>query len=241
MADSNSPGGNVSAVSDDPTTSFEMDPTVVVIRRTADLDANKDDGQLYYENNKELNYVIIVKNNGPSTAVNVIVRDPMPSGISQMSWQSTQNTSGTGNLNDLIPLFKVGESVIYHVKLHVPESFKGDLINIVEMEGELNDDPVPVCTRCVDIDWQTVFIPKGISPNGDGLNDFLDLSNFHVASLKIYNRYGKEVYSRAPYSNEWYGQSNNSDILPDGTYFYHIIIDGGFEYSGYIQLVHEIK
>ncbi|MEI2419951.1 gliding motility-associated C-terminal domain-containing protein, partial [Arthrospira platensis SPKY2] len=36
-------------------------------------------------------------------------------------------------------------------------------------------------------------IPKGISPNGDGLNDSLDLSNFDVKRLSIFNRYGRKV------------------------------------------------
>lgn len=241
LANSSTPVGDVGTVSDDPDTPFINDPTIVKIERTADLDGNKDDGVLYYENEKDLNYVIVVKNNGPSSAVDVIVSDPMPAGITEMSWQSSRSTSGTGNLYDVIPLLKVGETVTYNVKLTVPKSFKGDLVNIVDISSESNEDPVPNCTACVDIDRQTVVIPKGISPNGDGLNDFLDLKAFHVAKITIHNRYGKEVYSRSPYSQEWNGQNSNGDPLPDGTYFYHIIVDGGFIYTGYIQLTREVK
>jgi len=66
------------------------------------------------------------------------------------------------------------------------------------------------------------MIQKGISPSNDGLNDFFDLEAFNVTQLKIFNRYGTNVYSKANYQNEWYGQSDNGDELPDGTYYYAI-------------------
>ncbi|WP_445455436.1 lectin-like domain-containing protein [Flavobacterium sp. HNIBRBA15423] len=65
-------------------------------------------------------------------------------------------------------------------------------------------------------------IQKGISPNTDGLNDTFDLSGFNVSKLEIFNRYGKEVYTKSGYENEWFGQTNNGDELPDGTYYYVI-------------------
>lgn len=66
------------------------------------------------------------------------------------------------------------------------------------------------------------FIPKGISPNGDGKNDVFDLSLHEVAKLEVFNRYGLEVFSKAQYVAEWYGQSNDGNKLPDGTYYYYI-------------------
>jgi gliding motility-associated-like protein len=66
------------------------------------------------------------------------------------------------------------------------------------------------------------MIQRGISPNNDGLNDYFDLQAFNVKELKIFNRYGTNVYSKANYQNEWYGQSDNGNELPDGTYYYVI-------------------
>ncbi|MCD8518725.1 MAG: gliding motility-associated C-terminal domain-containing protein [Flavobacterium sp.] len=65
-------------------------------------------------------------------------------------------------------------------------------------------------------------IPKGISPNNDGDNDVWDLSGYDIRKVEIFNRYGTKVYSKANYSNEWFGQSDNGNELPDGTYYYVI-------------------
>ena len=65
-------------------------------------------------------------------------------------------------------------------------------------------------------------IQKGISVNNDGLNDNFDLASYNVTDLEIYNRYGLKVYDKANYNNEWHGQSDKGDELPDGTYYYVI-------------------
>ncbi|QYJ67742.1 T9SS type B sorting domain-containing protein [Flavobacterium litorale] len=65
-------------------------------------------------------------------------------------------------------------------------------------------------------------IPKGISPNNDNRNDTFDLTGLNAQKVVIYNRYGKEIYSRNNYRNEWEGQTNDGDEVPTGTYFYMI-------------------
>ncbi len=67
-------------------------------------------------------------------------------------------------------------------------------------------------------------IQRGISPNPtpDGKNDFFDLRLMNVQTLSIFNRYGTKVYSKGDYTNEWIGQSDAGNDLPDGTYYYVI-------------------
>ena len=82
---------------------------------------------------------------------------------------------------------------------------------------------------------------RGISPNGDGLNDSLDLTDYHLLEIKIFNRDGMEVYSHGlGYTDQWEGQTSNGNLLPDGTYYYHFITPTGIK-TGYVQLVREVE
>ena len=82
-------------------------------------------------------------------------------------------------------------------------------------------------------------IPKGVSPNGDGLNDSWDLSSFDVKKVQIFNRHGKEVYSKSNYTDEWVGKSNNGNELPDGTYYYVIEFNDMSPRTGWVYINRE--
>lgn len=62
-----------------------------------------------------------------------------------------------------------------------------------------------------------LVIPNVISPNGDGSNDYWQISTQSPSghAVKIFNRWGNEVYSASNYANNW-----RAADLPDGTYFY---------------------
>ena len=79
-------------------------------------------------------------------------------------------------------------------------------------------------------------IQKGISPNGDGFNDSLDLTGFNVKKLAIFNRYGQEAYSKNNYTNQWFGQTNKGDELPDGTYYYLIERENAPTKTGWVYI-----
>ncbi|WMW77816.1 gliding motility-associated C-terminal domain-containing protein [Flavobacterium sp. 20NA77.7] len=76
-------------------------------------------------------------------------------------------------------------------------------------------------------------IQRGISPNGDGLNDYLELT---AEKVEIFNRYGGKVYSKVNYHNDWFGQSDSGSVLPDGTYYYAIKLLGGELKTGWIYI-----
>jgi gliding motility-associated-like protein len=88
-------------------------------------------------------------------------------------------------------------------------------------EEGLNDSKIP-----------NIWIPEGISPNGDGINDILyikGLANFTKASVTIFNRWGQVVYeSGIGYNNangfDGYYRGNgitinNNGPLPENVYF----------------------
>ncbi len=98
-------------------------------------------------------------------------------------------------------------------------------------------------------------IPQLISPNGDGKNDVWDIPELKTRSicnqhnkLMIFNRWGAKVYEKVDYMQDaerFDGYSNNSldfqgdELLPAGTYFYIIELDGDVKVDGYFYIVRE--
>lgn len=66
-----------------------------------------------------------------------------------------------------------------------------------------------------------VVVPNVISPNGDGYNDrFEPQSGGNPdVSVRIFNRFGQEVFSSDTLNRVWRGDKDGSAV-PDGTYFY---------------------
>ena len=94
------------------------------------------------------------------------------------------------------------------------------------------------CVETFEFDVTSTYcgIPKGISPNGDQFNNNFDLSNFEVEKVQIFNRYGREVYSKTNYVDEWNGLSNDGSELPTATYFYVISFQSGLQTTGWVYL-----
>ncbi|RZJ68957.1 gliding motility-associated C-terminal domain-containing protein [Flavobacterium sp.] len=83
-------------------------------------------------------------------------------------------------------------------------------------------------------------IPKGISANGDGLNDAFDLSGLgENLKVKIFNRYGMVVYEMNDYVNQWQGQCKDGTLLPSATYYYYIQNEVGDEKTGWVYLLRD--
>ena len=119
-------------------------------------------------------------------------------------------------------------------------------------ENEATETIVP-SDACTDGGTPIGFeIFNGITPNGDGSNDYfriLGIENYPDNQLKIYNRWGVLVYE-----SEQYGQGNNlfygisegratfqkDKELPSGTYFYILTFTGPNpgkdSYSGYLYI-----
>lgn len=77
-----------------------------------------------------------------------------------------------------------------------------------------------------------IQVVTGISPNGDGINDYWKIINigaFGKCDVKIYNRWGDVVYESSDYKNDWDGKREGK-TLPEGTYYYLINTpkDGSF-------------
>jgi gliding motility-associated-like protein len=68
-----------------------------------------------------------------------------------------------------------------------------------------------------------LIVPNVITSNGDGVNDFLIITNledYDKVSLTILNRWGTVVYENNNYQNDWKGHDQNGNALNEGVYFY---------------------
>ncbi|HXB41952.1 MAG TPA: gliding motility-associated C-terminal domain-containing protein, partial [Bacteroidia bacterium] len=74
-------------------------------------------------------------------------------------------------------------------------------------------------TAIVYIDVQfPIVAPNIITPNGDGINEYLEFHNllyFKNNKIWIYNRWGTLLYQSDDYKNNWTGKDYS-----DGTYYY---------------------
>lgn len=92
-------------------------------------------------------------------------------------------------------------------------------------------------------------ISQGISPNGDGFNDILDLEFLSdraggINDFKVFNRHGLLVYEQSDYIKEWFGQTDAGDELPTATYYVIMTFNSqdpvyGNQYAAWIYLNRE--
>lgn len=86
-----------------------------------------------------------------------------------------------------------------------------------------------------------------VSPNGDGINDFLEIPELELSPnnyMRIYDRNGLLVFEKENYTNEFNGfaTTNNFVInrdkgLPSGVYFYIVRLDDlDLEFQGFLYL-----
>ena len=76
-----------------------------------------------------------------------------------------------------------------------------------------------------------VNVSEAITPNGDGINDtwmIYNIENYPNSSVRVFNRWGTEVFFAKGYQNDWNGAyKNNSQPLPDsGSYYYQLDLNG---------------
>ena len=105
-------------------------------------------------------------------------------------------------------------------------------------------------------------VPSGFSPNGDGVNDTWRIGRLQLFpnnTVRVFNRWGQQVYERKGYYNEWDGtnmydsfssnyvpllstldaspKNSTGNALPEATYFYTIDLgDGSDVITGYVYI-----
>jgi gliding motility-associated-like protein len=141
------------------------------------------------------------------------------------TWTQGTTTVGTG------ASFNVDEYLIQNPSLTLPLTFSVSVtLNTCSTTPQIFTVENNPCK----------IIPRGISPNNDQLNDTFDLTGYGVKDIIIFNRYGTKVFSYSGnYTNQWKGQTDNGDELPDGTYFYSIHMTDGGSRTGWVYINRE--
>jgi gliding motility-associated-like protein len=109
-----------------------------------------------------------------------------------------------------------------------------------------------VCDTCNQCDTAMVtitlkdpplFLPEGISPNGDGINDLFVISGLQAypnSTLTIFSRDGIIIFHSKDYRNDWNGLKSglHQQIVPSGTYYY-LLQPGGSSrvIKGFVHLI----
>ena len=151
---------------------------------------------------------------GPNFVLNLEPIGAAFNPTTSFSWQNSSNaTVGTNDAN-----FNVS-TYFSLVSLPLPQVFSA---SVTDSNGCVSIKPYAVTSLYCSIQ-------KGISPNGDGDNEFFDLHLLDVKALSIFNRYGVKVYFKSNYRNEWHGETNSGKQLPDGTYYYAIELNSNSE------------
>jgi gliding motility-associated-like protein len=86
-------------------------------------------------------------------------------------------------------------------------------------------------------------VSQAITPNGDGINDTWQINNLDGhpnTTIRVFNRWGAEVFFSNNYKNDWDGHYKNSknDLPASGAYYYQIDIDsdGTIENQGWLYI-----
>jgi gliding motility-associated-like protein len=105
------------------------------------------------------------------------------------------------------------------VKVHADKSAMVTL-EVTNEYGCTSMDSVMLNTKpCCEL-----YLPSAFSPNGDGKNDLFRILNpgrHKLESLKVYNRYGQEVFTTSVETDGWNG-SYNGVAQEIGTYQYMV-------------------
>ncbi len=93
---------------------------------------------------------------------------------------------------------------------------------------------ISVGSECPEV---PLVIPNVFTPNGDGKNDLFEIENLPInAEMKIFNRWGIEMFKSSAKKRFWTGFDVNEKKVSDGVYYYILDVSNVY-YHGTVQLI----
>ena len=252
------------ATTDDATVTVLCQDPRVSLEKSGVFDDNNGDG--IPQVGETISYAFTVTNTGSVTLFDLVLEDDLP-GIEIMG----------GPIAELLPGQEDTDTFTGRYAITDRDIEQGQVVNQAIVRGltsggsevnDISDDPNdptdididgdgdpddPTVTILPNVEDAPIFeIFNGITPDGDGLNDFFNvfgIEEFGANNMKIYNRWGVLVWEADNYGggNVFEGFSNGratireGKTLPTGTYFYILNFTtddnpGEGNYTGYLYL-----
>lgn len=230
------------------TTNFENQNNIDTSQTNATLTVLDDDSDVDIEIVKtvfpqeasigdQVIFQITATNLGTTEATNIKVLDVFPSGLNFISATTTIGVFNETTFEWDIDSLSNTQSETLTIVTQITSSTT--IINLAQLVfvNEPDRDNTNNSNQAeIEID-SCLFITNGISPNNDGFNDMLHIEcieDFPGNTIKIYNRYGLQIYENTNYQNDWGGLPNmgfpkTSELLPVGTYYYILDLNTGDE------------
>ncbi len=259
MVSGTTPDGVVVSDLSDNNSNFENDPTVstlcqdprVSLEKEGIFDDNNGDG--IPQPGETITYVFSVRNTGNVTLYNLTLEDDDLAGIIITGGPIPVLLPGEFDETTYIATYAISQDDINNGEVINQAVIRGTTLDGTEVQ-DTSDDPNDLTNVDPDGDGDpddptVVILPNvlpefpfeifnGITPDGDGLNDFFNvvgIENFPDNNMKIYNRWGVLVWETDGYggatgaTNVFDGFSNgratieDNKLLPTGTYFYILV------------------
>ncbi|MCB1030829.1 MAG: DUF11 domain-containing protein, partial [Acidimicrobiales bacterium] len=158
---------SASAIDDDGTSVTDTDDALTTITGSADLSIDKELLSKGLEPGKQGSYRLTVTNNGPSTALNPVVVDTLPKGVTPLEASAEGwDCSVAGQITTCERAsLASGQSSVITLSVQVDESAAGQTITNVAKVGSDTEDPDPNNNR----DEETTEVPQ--APPSDNTED----------------------------------------------------------------------
>ncbi|OUS01540.1 hypothetical protein A9Q86_07110 [Flavobacteriales bacterium 33_180_T64] len=215
----------------------QANATLTVLDDTSNVDIEilKDVSPQEASIGDQVTFVITATNLGASEGTEIEILDVFPDGMIFVSASVSEGTLNPSTLIWSIDTLASNQSETLTIIAQITSS--SNLLNIALLnsleqpdrdETNNRDEAEVVVGFCL-------YIPQGLSPNQDGLNDVFSIEcieEYPDNLIKIYNRLGVQIYESRGYRNDWDGRPNmgfptTSGLLPVGTYFYILDLNTG--------------
>ncbi|MND73555.1 Large cysteine-rich periplasmic protein omcB precursor [compost metagenome] len=197
---------------------------VKIVPKKADVSIVKSADKQYVPVSKEFEYVFLIKNAGPDTARQVVVKDTLNEKTAFYNYKTEDGLFAFDNFSNsfLWTLDELAPGKEIRISVRVIATKIGDVVNRATVESAV-EDPIMANNTSTYMNKITgLRIPNVFTPNGDNVNDTFQIEGLETWShneISIMNRWGGNVFKKENYMNDWDGSQ-----LQPGTYYYVLTV-----------------